>query len=35
LAIIFNVQQKKEYEILGEMICFAEKLQEIKARKAE
>lgn len=35
LAIIFNVQQKKEYEILGEMISFAEKLQEIKARKAE
>jgi transcription-repair coupling factor (superfamily II helicase) len=35
LAIIFNVQQKKDYEILGEMICFAEKLQEIKARKAE
>lgn len=35
LAVVFNIQQKKEYEILEELISFAEKLKEIKARKAE
>lgn len=35
LAVVFNIQQKKEYEILEELISFAEKLREIKARKAE
>ena len=35
LAVIFNVQQKKDYEILEELIAFAEKLQEVKTRKAE
>ncbi|HEL1613513.1 TPA: transcription-repair coupling factor [Streptococcus suis] len=33
LAVIFNVQQKKDYEILEELLAFAEKLQEIKTRK--
>ncbi|CYU40752.1 transcription-repair coupling factor [Streptococcus suis] len=35
LTVVFNIQQKKEYEILEELISFAEKLKEIKARKAE
>ncbi|MFX4008405.1 transcription-repair coupling factor, partial [Streptococcus suis] len=35
LAVVFNIQQKKEYEILEELISFSEKLKEIKARKAE
>ncbi|HEM4989105.1 TPA: transcription-repair coupling factor [Streptococcus suis] len=35
LAVVFNTQQKKEFEIIEELISFAEKLQEIKARKAE
>ncbi|HEM6342094.1 TPA: transcription-repair coupling factor [Streptococcus suis] len=35
LAVVFNTQRKKEYEILEELISFAEKLKEIKARKAE
>ncbi|HEM2748974.1 TPA: transcription-repair coupling factor [Streptococcus suis] len=35
LAVVFNIQQKKEYEILEELISFAEKLKEIKERKAE
>ncbi|HEM3991657.1 TPA: transcription-repair coupling factor [Streptococcus suis] len=35
LAVVFNIQQKKEYEILEELISFSEKLKEIKARKVE
>ncbi|WP_099832556.1 transcription-repair coupling factor [Streptococcus suis] len=35
LAVVFNIQQKKDFEIIEELISFAEKLQEIKARKAE
>ncbi|MCK3866906.1 transcription-repair coupling factor [Streptococcus suis] len=35
LAVVFNIQQKREYEILEELISFSEKLKEIKARKAE
>ncbi|HEM3174242.1 TPA: transcription-repair coupling factor [Streptococcus suis] len=35
LAVVFNIQQKKDFEIIEELISFAEKLQEIKTRKAE
>lgn len=33
LAVVFNIQQKKEYEILEELISFAEKLKEIKSKE--
>ncbi|HEM4974682.1 transcription-repair coupling factor [Streptococcus suis] len=35
LAVVFTIQQKKDFEIIEELISFAEKLQEIKTRKAE